>query len=241
MNDFDYDCYLKKVTARSAPKRKCGAKSKRCTLPSDSLTPSQIKKLHGEVVTYQMKQPISWVDFKKMPPALQTEYIGGLVKDYNVTAKLCAEMFGVHPMTFRRVLQENCPSVRFRKGKKMSKASAEAWNGFLGKAPEETEDPALYEYELDDSDNEPEPVFEAAEPSKEEHDPVWNIPAVHVEAVDPVELPKFSMDSHMQGFRLNFTGKIDIDSIRNTLLVMLGDRIASGDIEICCSNLHNSM
>ncbi len=53
MTDAEYlfrrDSADKKVTARSANKRVSGAKSKKCTLPSDYLTAAQKKRLNGEV------------------------------------------------------------------------------------------------------------------------------------------------------------------------------------------------
>ena len=43
MNDFDFDVMTKKRIARGAAARKCGSKSRRCTLPSDYLTDAQKK------------------------------------------------------------------------------------------------------------------------------------------------------------------------------------------------------
>lgn len=48
-----------------------GSKSKKCSLPSDSLTPSQRKKLDGVVVTVAMNKSMTYEDFKRLPLDLQ--------------------------------------------------------------------------------------------------------------------------------------------------------------------------
>ena len=42
MNDFDYDALQKKRIAAGARHMKRGSRSKRCSLPSDNLTPSRM-------------------------------------------------------------------------------------------------------------------------------------------------------------------------------------------------------
>lgn len=59
MNDFEKEVREKKSIASGARHRVNGSKSKRCTLPSDYLTPAQRKKLNGEVYTVNLNKPIT--------------------------------------------------------------------------------------------------------------------------------------------------------------------------------------
>lgn len=69
----------RKTIARSAAHRVNGSKSKRCTLPSDSLTQAQLKKLSGPVITYDMDKPHTWAELKLWPDDLRSEYITKLL------------------------------------------------------------------------------------------------------------------------------------------------------------------
>ena len=233
MNDFDYDVYRKKNVARSAARRKCGSKSKKCTLPSDHLTKSQLKKLNGEVVTYKMKEPIVWKEFKAMPPALQSEYITGLINEFHVTMKYVADMLGISTATFRRHLQTECTGVRFTRGKRMSLDAEQAWLRFLGDYPapsaesvqEPDESDAIYDYETDDSDTEQEPV---SEPESEER-PSRVLPPPRAVRLDPP-----AEQSVIDSFQIKFTDRIDLDRVFNSLRVILGSDPVAGDIEVRC-------
>ena len=75
MNDFDYDVLQKKRTAAGARHMKRGSRSKRCSLPSDNLTPAQLKRRNGPVSTYKLDAPMRWDDFKAMPVDLRWQRI----------------------------------------------------------------------------------------------------------------------------------------------------------------------
>lgn len=92
---FRRDSADKKVTARSANKRVSGAKSKKCTLPSDYLTAAQKKRLNGEVITVNLDRPMKWAEFKALDPDTQTLYVSGLAHKYGVSIGALAEMLGV--------------------------------------------------------------------------------------------------------------------------------------------------
>ena len=95
MTDFDYDAKQKKDIARSAARRKCGSKSKRCTLPSDHLTDAQKRKLNGPVESVKLDQPMKWNQFKALPDSLKKEYLVRLIQDYGANAGMLGRMFGV--------------------------------------------------------------------------------------------------------------------------------------------------
>ena len=97
MNDFDYDVLQKKRTAAGARRMKRGSRSKRCSLPSDHLTPAQLKRRNGPVSTYKLDAPMRWDDFKSMPVDLQKKYLTNLVETYGATNEMLGDMFYVHP------------------------------------------------------------------------------------------------------------------------------------------------
>lgn len=97
MNDFDYDALQKKRIAAGARHMKRGSRSKRCSLPSDNLTPAQLKRRNGPVSTYKLDEPMRWDDFKSMPVDLQKKYLTNLVEAYGATNKMLGDMFYVHP------------------------------------------------------------------------------------------------------------------------------------------------
>ena len=97
MNDFDYDALQKKRIAAGARHMKRGSRSKRCSLPSDNLTPAQLKRRNGPVSTYKLDEPMRWDDFKAMPADLQKKYLTNLVETYGATNEMLGDMFYVHP------------------------------------------------------------------------------------------------------------------------------------------------
>ena len=97
MNDFDYDVLQKKRTAAGARRMKRGSRSKRCSLPSDNLTPAQLKRRNGPVSTYKLDAPMRWDDFKDMPVDLQKQYLTNLVETYGATNEMLGDMFYIHP------------------------------------------------------------------------------------------------------------------------------------------------
>ena len=97
MNDFDYDALQKKRIAAGARHMKRGSRSKRCSLPSDNLTPAQLKRRNGPVSTYKLDEPMRWDDFKAMPVDLQKQYLTNLVEAYGATNEMLGDMFYVHP------------------------------------------------------------------------------------------------------------------------------------------------
>ena len=97
MNDFDYDALQKKRIAAGARHMRRGSRSKRCSLPSDHLTPAQLKRRNGPVSTYKLDAPMRWDDFKEMPADLQKQYLTYLVETYGATNEMLGDMFYVHP------------------------------------------------------------------------------------------------------------------------------------------------
>ena len=84
----------RKSTANGARHRVSGSRSHRVTLPSDNLTPAQIKKLSGPVITYNMDQPHTMHELMSWPKDLQRQYMQKLIDRYHPTNKALAEMLG---------------------------------------------------------------------------------------------------------------------------------------------------
>ena len=106
MNDFDYDALQKKRIAAGARHMKRGSRSKRCSLPSDHLTPAQLKRRNGPVSTYKLDAPMRWDDFKSMPVDLQKKYLTNLVETYGATNEMLGDMFYIHPSQIGRVKKQ---------------------------------------------------------------------------------------------------------------------------------------
>jgi len=135
MNDFDYDCYQKKVTARSA-KNKVRPK-KGCTLPSDYLTEAEKKKLNGEVEIMNpdsLKRPIKYGYFKMLNKEQQEGYLNWLFEVYDVAFTDIGKMMEVKSDTLIKYC--NCRNLdilkRPVKGHVMTGDKLRAWQAFCG-------------------------------------------------------------------------------------------------------------
>ena len=139
MNDFDYDVMQKKRIARGAYHRKGGSKSKRCPMSTDYMTDKQLKERNGPVKHYDLKHPMSWGEFKKLPADLQQEYLQKLVDRFNAFAKQIAEeLFDVAPVTLSAYVRRKGLKVSWLNSHYASRFDADNWNAWLN--GEEIED-----------------------------------------------------------------------------------------------------
>lgn len=133
MTDFDFDVKQKKSIAHGAYARKSGSKSKKCTLPSDSLTEAQKRKLNGPCVGVKLDEPMSWEQFKSLPLSLAKEYIANLRETYNASQLMLSGMFGVSPplicRTFKAMGIESGPAKRTDFGE-ATKVKQAKWDAF---------------------------------------------------------------------------------------------------------------
>lgn len=128
MHDFDFDIMEKKRIAQGARARKCGSKSRKCTLPSDYLTAAQKKGLNGKVSTYNLSGPMTYSKFRVMPDDLQKEYLLKLRNDMGATLPAIGEMMQCSPETVRQALMRHGISTNI---KRMSFESKLRWNAWL--------------------------------------------------------------------------------------------------------------
>ena len=82
MSDFEYDCWQRKRIAQQAKYRKCGSKSKKCSMSTDHMTQKQWKERNGKVVTVNLNQPITWDDFKALTASMQEEYLKHMMENF---------------------------------------------------------------------------------------------------------------------------------------------------------------
>lgn len=122
MSDFEYDCWQRKRLAQQAKYRKCGSKSKKCSMSTDHMTQKQWKERNGKVVTVNLNQPITWDEFKALTTSMQEEYLRHMMENYGANATSFAAMFGVQPLTIRRHIQMNKLNIKFPVGHSMSTA-----------------------------------------------------------------------------------------------------------------------
>ena len=171
MNDFDFDVMTKKRIARGAAARKCGSKSRRCTLPSDYLTDAQKKARNGKMSTYNLSKPMTYEQFKLMPRDLQREYLLKLRNDMHASARVIAQMFGCSYETVRVVI---CDLGINTGGKKiyMNLDQLLRWNNWLSGDAANT--PVAVTEPETETETEAEAISAAAEETEDASAPVNN-------------------------------------------------------------------
>ena len=75
-------------------------------LPSDSLTPAQLRKQSGAVVEYNLGKPMTYEQLVLLPDDLKKKYLDKLVAEYNANQVVLAEMLGIHRQTLSRRCKE---------------------------------------------------------------------------------------------------------------------------------------
>lgn len=192
MNDFDYDVFQKKRIASGSRYVRRGSRSKRCSLPHDHITEKQWKEMNGEMETFSMKRPMAWSSFKSMSPDLQVEYLQYLITEFNATQGEIADMFDVSRATLCKHVKNYASSVKFDMSRRMSKKNQEDWLFFLtGETP-----------------NEEKEMSTEAEPC-----------APEIQVVNEIANDKKQM--LLREFTLHFSGHPDVETIRNSLKLML--------------------
>lgn len=132
MNDFDLDIVERKRLARSARCKKNGSKSRRCTLPSDNLSPAQLDAMNSPVSSWSMSQPMSWSVFKAAPHDVQQSYIDAAQDRFGVSLSvMSAELFGLAKTSLRGYLVKNNLKYSVQRGVRLSKLARGFWEEWL--------------------------------------------------------------------------------------------------------------
>lgn len=131
MTDFEFEVKEKKNLARSARHKVNGARSKKCTLATDYMSPSQIKKMNGETISYNFNKPMGLEEFKRLPADLGKEYILQLVEKFGGNYSSLAEMFGCSRGVAFNLLSEAPYNFKFGCGDRMNREQKAKWAEFL--------------------------------------------------------------------------------------------------------------
>lgn len=121
--------------------RKCGSKSKRCTLPSDNLTPAQRRKLDGPCETVNLNRPMTYEELTALSPTLQFLYLDNCINKYKARRTDLVKMLGCAQGTFTRLLP-TLPGKLIFHGK--PKQPAPEWLAFIkdtASVPDPADDP----------------------------------------------------------------------------------------------------
>lgn len=118
----------RKLIASGARHKKTGDHHKKCHMPTDDMTPSQIRGMSGPVKVYRLGKPMDWATFKDMPEDLQKQYIKKLYARFGVSNRRLAVMLGVDHKTVDKKTAALGISTKRKTG--MTAAQKEAWAEF---------------------------------------------------------------------------------------------------------------
>ena len=135
MNDVEFilkeDIKEKKQAGRGYYHKKNGSKSKKCRLPSDSLSKKEIEKMNGECKVYNFNKPMSYSNFCAMPVDLRIKYLEMLRDKFGANQTEISKMMGVADTTLASHRAKFLDSKPMFRSYKHSRLDVEAWNKFI--------------------------------------------------------------------------------------------------------------
>ena len=135
MNDVEFilkeDIKEKKQAGRGYYHKKNGSKSKKCHLPSDSLSKKEIEKMNGECKVYNLNKPMSYSNFCAMPVDLRIKYLEMLRDKFGANQTAISKMMGVADTTLASHRAKFLDSKPVFRSYKHSRLDIEAWNKFI--------------------------------------------------------------------------------------------------------------
>lgn len=135
MNDVEFilkeDIKEKKQAGRGYYHKKNGSKSKKCRLPSDSLSKKEIEKMNGECKVYNFNKPMSYSNFCAMPVDLRIKYLEMLRDKFGANQTEISKMMGVADTTLASHRAKFLDSKPVFRSYKHSRLDVEAWNKFI--------------------------------------------------------------------------------------------------------------
>lgn len=160
MNDAEYlfktDAAEKKRNGRGAFNKKCGSKSKKCTLPGDYLTPAQKKKLSKTIVDVNLREPMTAKEFRALSPDLQKEYLIFIRDRFGVSAKqVSTDLFCRRAGYLSTTINKEMPHLKgiFPKKRRVLTADQKyRWNLWLRKDTSEDETSGEEPFEIEKTD-----------------------------------------------------------------------------------------
>ena len=135
MNDVEFilkeDIKEKRQAGRGYYHKKNGSKSKKCRLPSDSLSKKEIEKMNGECKVYNLNKPMNYSNFCAMPVDLRIKYLEMLRDKFGANQTEISKMMGVAVTTLSRHRAKFLDGKPIFKSYKHSRLDVEAWNKFI--------------------------------------------------------------------------------------------------------------
>lgn len=220
MTDLQYvykqDIREKKSIGRGAFHKKCGSKSKKCTLPSDYLTRKEKMAMSGECKTYDMRKFYTYEEFKQFPDDIRLQYLNSLINRYDVTiAAIADELFHITPTGLYKYLRKHELLQYINKSPNGKSAMALQGRARLMSAIEKANNPV--------EEPIPEPEVETPPVEVVESEPVAEAPLIE-DSEPELEEPKVFANFHSMRIEMN-----DWDS---DILDFLRTRFAGGDYHI---------
>ena len=131
---FQQDVKERSKMKTGARHKKSGCKSKKCTLPSDHLTPAQRKKMNGEVETMNLNTPMKLTELRKYSVSLQNEYLQNCITKYHARRTDMLRMLHTNSYNLDSYLKNQGISLIFPPSVKGHMAKPhEKWLEFIGK------------------------------------------------------------------------------------------------------------
>lgn len=127
---YKSDIRERKGMASGARGVKNGSRSKRCSLPSDGITPTEWKKLNGPVEYAKLGVPMTYSELMDLSPSLRFLYLDHCVNHYHARQTDLIQMLGCCQATFFK-MSKNLPGKLTFKGR--SRKVAPEWSAFLAK------------------------------------------------------------------------------------------------------------
>ena len=135
MNDVEFilkeDIKEKKQEGRGYYHKKNGSKSKKCRLPSDSLSKKEIEKMNGECKVYNLNKPMSYSNFCAMPVDLRIKYLEMLRDKFGANQIEISKMMGVADTTLASHRAKFLDGKPMFRSYKHSRLDVEEWNKFI--------------------------------------------------------------------------------------------------------------
>lgn len=116
---YSQDIKERKSMRTGAFHKRCGSKSKKCTMPSDYLSRKEKRKMNGNVVSINLGKPITnFGEFKTYSISMQQLYLQNLVDKYGARKTDVIEMLGTTYTTFQKYIDGQKLDVKFASTKK---------------------------------------------------------------------------------------------------------------------------
>lgn len=125
---YNADLRDRKRAAQGARAKKGGSRSRRCPLPSDTLTKAQRQKLNGSVESIKLNMPMDYARFKELTPTLQWLYLDHLVSEHKARRVDLCSMLRIATCTFWHIQRALPANLVWKYNKKKP---APEWERFM--------------------------------------------------------------------------------------------------------------